>query len=54
MALFGRRKTTVGLDVGSGLIKIAVIDHGKGAPELRAKIDDARRKAIHGLLKTGS
>ena len=26
---------------------------GKGAPELRAKIDDARRKAIHGLLKTG-
>ncbi len=34
MALFGRRKTTVGLDIGSGLIKIAVIDHGKGAPEL--------------------
>jgi len=34
MAFFGRRKTTVGLDVGSGLIKIAVIDHGKGAPEL--------------------
>ncbi|MGK2961894.1 MAG: type IV pilus assembly protein PilM [Gemmatimonadaceae bacterium] len=34
MVLFGRRKTTVGLDVGSGLIKIAVVDHGKGAPEL--------------------
>jgi type IV pilus assembly protein PilM len=34
MALFGRRKTTVGLDVGSGLIKIAVIDHSKGTPEL--------------------
>jgi type IV pilus assembly protein PilM len=34
MALFGRRKTTVGLDIGSGLIKIAVVDHGKGAPEL--------------------
>lgn len=34
MALFGRRKTTTGLDVGSGLIKIAVIDHSKGAPEL--------------------
>jgi len=34
MALFGRRKTTVGLDIGSGLIKVAVIDHGKGAPEL--------------------
>ncbi|MEO5588935.1 MAG: type IV pilus assembly protein PilM [Gemmatimonadaceae bacterium] len=34
MALFGRSKSTVGLDIGSGLIKIAVIDHGKGAPEL--------------------
>ncbi|MGH7665225.1 MAG: type IV pilus biogenesis protein PilM [Gemmatimonadaceae bacterium] len=34
MALFGRRKTTVGLDIGSGLIKVAVIDHGKGEPEL--------------------
>ncbi len=34
MALFGRKKTTIGLDIGSGLIKIAVIDHGKGAPEL--------------------
>ncbi len=34
MALFGRKKTTVGLDVGSGLIKIAVIDHGRNEPEL--------------------
>lgn len=34
MALFGRKKTTVGLDIGSGLIKIAVVDHGKGTPEL--------------------
>jgi len=34
MALFGRKKTTIGLDVGSGLIKIAVIDHGRGEPEL--------------------
>jgi type IV pilus assembly protein PilM len=34
MALFSRRKTTVGLDVGSGLIKVVVIDHGKGIPEL--------------------
>ena len=31
---FGRRKTTVGLDVGSGLIKAAVIDHSKDAPQL--------------------
>ena len=34
MALFGRKKTTVGLDVGSGLIKVAVIDHSKSEPEL--------------------
>jgi type IV pilus assembly protein PilM len=34
MALFGRNKTTVGLDIGSGLIKVAVIDHSKKEPEL--------------------
>jgi type IV pilus assembly protein PilM len=34
MALFGRKKSTVGLDIGSGLIKVAVIDHSKSTPEL--------------------
>ena len=34
MALFGRKKTTVGLDIGSGLIKVAVVDHAKAEPEL--------------------
>ncbi len=34
MASFRRKKTTIGLDIGSGLIKVAVIDHGKAAPEL--------------------
>ena len=34
MALFGSKKTTVGLDIGSGLIKVAVIDHSKKQPEL--------------------
>lgn len=34
MALFGRKKTTIGLDIGSGLIKVAVVDHGKSQPEL--------------------
>src|SRR6478609_5145288 len=34
MALFGRSKATVGLDIGSGLIKVAVIDHSKREPEL--------------------
>jgi type IV pilus assembly protein PilM len=34
MALFSRKKTTIGLDVGSGLVKVAVVDHGRGEPEL--------------------
>ena len=34
MALFGRKKTTIGLDIGSGLVKVAVIDHSKSEPEL--------------------
>ena len=34
MRLFGRGKKTIGLDVGSGLIKLVVIDHSTGEPEL--------------------
>ncbi|MEN9508671.1 MAG: hypothetical protein RLZZ621_1234 [Gemmatimonadota bacterium] len=34
MALFGRKKITIGLDVGSGFVKAAVIDHGGSVPEL--------------------
>ena len=34
MGLFGRKKTTVGLDIGSGLVKVAVIDHSRKQPEL--------------------
>ena len=34
MGPFGRSKRTVGLDIGSGLIKLVVIDHSKGEPEL--------------------
>jgi type IV pilus assembly protein PilM len=34
MALFGRKRSTVGLDIGSGLIKVAVVDHSKKEPEL--------------------
>ncbi len=34
MALFGRKKITVGLDIGSGLVKAVVIDHTSGTPEL--------------------
>jgi len=47
MALFGRKKTTVGLDIGSGLIKVAVIDHSKREPELvRASISPLIADAI--------
>jgi type IV pilus assembly protein PilM len=34
MSLFGRKKITIGLDVGSGLVKAVVIDHSKATPEL--------------------
>lgn len=34
MARFGRKKTSVGLDIGSGLVKVAVIDHSRAEPEL--------------------
>ena len=34
MQLFGRKKTTIGLDIGSGLVKVAVIDHAGATPEL--------------------
>lgn len=48
MALsFGRKKTTVGLDIGSGLIKVAVIDHSRKEPELvRAGIAPLMQDAI--------
>jgi len=34
MGLFSRTKTTVGLDIGSGLIKLAVVSHSSGEPVL--------------------
>ncbi len=34
MPFFGRNKTTVGLDIGSGLIKVVIMDHARGVPEL--------------------
>ena len=34
MALFGRKRTTIGLDIGSGLIKLVAISHGTGEPVL--------------------
>ena len=34
MALLGRSRTTVGLDIGSGLIKLVVVSHGSSGPTL--------------------
>ena len=34
MLSFGRKKTTIGVDIGSGLVKVAVVEHGRGEPEL--------------------
>jgi type IV pilus assembly protein PilM len=34
MGLFGRSKVTAGLDIGSGFVKLVVVDHSKGDPEI--------------------
>ena len=47
MAFFRRNRTTIGLDIGSGLIKVAVIDHSKKQPELqRVAIQPLMQDAI--------
>jgi type IV pilus assembly protein PilM len=47
MALFGRSKSTIGLDIGSGLIKVAVVDHSKKEPELtRVAVQPLQQDAI--------
>ncbi len=47
MALFGRSKTTIGLDIGSGLIKVAVVDHSKKEPQLmRVAVQPLMQDAI--------
>ena len=35
MGIFGRRRATVGLDIGSRYVKLAEMDHGGDLPELR-------------------
>jgi type IV pilus assembly protein PilM len=34
MALFGRKKTSIGLDIGSGFIKLVEVDHSGDQPEV--------------------
>jgi len=47
MRLFGRPKQTVGLDIGSGLVKAVVVEHGGGVPELvRAVVTPLAADAI--------
>lgn len=46
MALLNRRKTTVGLDIGSGLVKVAVIEHGREPELVRLAITPLNADAI--------
>ncbi|HSH46574.1 MAG TPA: type IV pilus assembly protein PilM, partial [Longimicrobiales bacterium] len=34
MGLFGRNKVTAGLDIGSGFVKLVMVDHTRGDPEI--------------------
>jgi type IV pilus assembly protein PilM len=34
MGLFGRKRTSVGLDIGSGFVKVVEVDHSGGQPEV--------------------
>ena len=34
MGLFGRKKQSVGLDIGSGFVKVVVVDHSGDQPEV--------------------
>lgn len=34
MVLFGRTRLSAGLDIGSGVVKLVVVDHSKGEPEI--------------------
>jgi type IV pilus assembly protein PilM len=46
MALFGRKKSTIGLDIGSGLVKVAVVEHGKEPELVRVGIEPLAADAI--------
>jgi len=46
MALFGRKRTSIGLDIGSGFVKVVEVDHSGDQPEvtrvaMRALLPDA-------------
>ncbi|MGH7507271.1 MAG: pilus assembly protein PilM, partial [Longimicrobiales bacterium] len=34
MGLFGRNRLSAGLDIGSGFVKLVVVDHSKPEPEI--------------------
>ena len=34
MGLFGRNRISAGLDIGSGYVKLVVVDHSKAEPEI--------------------
>src|SRR5579871_4420225 len=46
MALLTRKKTSVGLDIGSGLVKVAVMEHGREPELVRVAISPLLADAI--------
>mgnify|MGYP006205129251 FL=1 len=34
MGLFGRKRTSIGLDIGSGFVKVVEVDHSGDQPEV--------------------
>ncbi len=34
MALFGRKRSSIGLDIGSGFVKVVEVDHSGDQPEV--------------------
>ena len=34
MGLFGRKRTVIGLDIGSGFVKVVEVDHSGDQPEV--------------------
>src|SRR5919106_3841887 len=52
MGLFGK-KTSVGLDIGSGLVKVVVIDPGIVSDAIRTALKEAGIKAKHVVTAVG-
>ena len=50
MGLFGRKRTVIGLDIGSGLVKVVEVDHSGDQPEV---VRVAMRPLLPGAIVEG-